>query len=248
MSGDTMSNTRKNCGMHEALVSYLYNEAAPDERLRVEAHLAECFSCKQELVAFERVRGMLQQWQIDEMPVVRVVTEPRRSPLTVLRELFGLTPIWSKALGALAIAMLVLAVMGTEVSIGRGGLSARVDLLHRGRAVAPVSPVTGVNVDDAISAANTEQVRALVNSMVIDSGRRQREDLNAQLVGLESQLLKMRSSDLMKLAQRIREHQTRLKTIEQDIDRREGLDLTDILFSEVPPKPIHSSRDTEGGD
>ncbi|MFY9607212.1 MAG: zf-HC2 domain-containing protein [Blastocatellia bacterium] len=242
-----MSNTRKNCGMHEALVSYLYNEA-PDEHRRVEAHLAECSSCKQELVAFEQVRGMLQQWQIDEMPVVRVVTETSRSRLTVLRELLGLTPIWAKALGALAIAMLVLAVMGTEVSIGRGGLSARVDLLHRGRDVAPVSPVTGVNVDDSVGAINIEQVRGLVDSMLVESDRRQREDLSAQLVGLESQLSKMRSSDLMKLAQRIQEHQTRLKTIELDIDRREGLDLTDILFSDVTTRPVRASQASEGGD
>jgi putative zinc finger protein len=243
-----MSNKTRNCEMREALVSYLYNEAAPDERRRVDAHLAECSSCKQDLVAFEQVRGMLQQWQIDEMPVVRVVTEPRRSPLTVLRELFGLTPIWAKALGVLAIAMLVLAVMGTEVSIGRDGLSARVDLLHRGRDVAPVIPVNGVNGGDAIGTTNIEQVRALVNSMVVDSDRRHREDLNAQLVGIEAQLLKMRSSDLTTLAQRIQEHQARLKTIEQDIDRREGLDLTDILFSEVTTKPVRASQASGGGD
>ena len=36
----------------------------------------------------------------------------------------------------------------------------------------------------------------------------------------------------------------RLKTIEQDIDRREGLDLTDILFSEVS-RP--GGRSTNGG-
>jgi hypothetical protein len=187
---------------------------------------------------------MLQQWQIDEMPVVRVVNEPRRSAFVVLRELFGFTPIWVKALGTIAIAMLVLAVMGTEVSVGRGGLSARIDLLRRGSNVA--SPVIGTDVDKPVSAANIEQLRALVNSLIVDNDRRQREDLNAQLVGLEAQLSKMRSSDLLKLAQRIQEHQARLKTIEQDIDRREGLDLTDILFSEVTTRPVRAI--SEDGD
>lgn len=240
-----MSNTGNNCGMHEALVSYLYNEAAPEERGRVEAHLTGCSGCKQELVAFEQVRGMLQQWQIDEMPVVRVVSKPRKSALALLRELLGLTPVWAKALGTMAAAMLVLAVMGTEVSIGRGGVSARVDLLQRGSNVA--SPV-GSKVDESMSAGNIEQLRALVSSMVVDNDRRQREELNAQLVGLETQVLKMRSSDLMKLAQRIQEHQARLKTIEQDIDRREGLDLTDILFSEVTTRQIRASEVREDGD
>jgi hypothetical protein len=189
---------------------------------------------------------MLQQWQIDEMPVVRVVSEPRKSALAVLRELLGLTPVWAKALGTMAAAMLVLAVMGTEVSIGRGGVSARVDLLQRGSNVAP--PVVVSTVDESMSAGNIEQLRALVSSMVVDKDRRQREELNAQLVGLETQVLKMRSSDLMKLAQRIQEHQARLKTIEQDIDRREGLDLTDILFSEVTTRQIRASEVREDGD
>src|SRR6185436_20362220 len=121
-----MSNKQNtpNCGMHEALVSYLYNEATAEETKSVEAHLTDCAACKQELHSFERVRGMLQQWQLDDLPVVRVVAEPRsseRTMLGVLKELFTLTPVWAKALGAVAMAMLLLAVIGTDVSIGRNG-------------------------------------------------------------------------------------------------------------------------------
>src|SRR5882724_10864435 len=99
-----MSNKQNtpNCDMHEALVSYLYNEATAEETRSVEAHLIECTACKQELHSFERVRGMLQQWQLDDLPVVRVVAErsSHRSMLGVLKELFSLTPVWVKALGA----------------------------------------------------------------------------------------------------------------------------------------------------
>jgi len=88
-----MSNKQEtpNCDMHEALVSYLYDEATAEETSRVEAHLTQCPACKQELHSFERVRGMLQQWQLDDLPVVRVVAErssDQRSMLGVLRELF----------------------------------------------------------------------------------------------------------------------------------------------------------------
>lgn len=241
-----MSDTNKNCNMREALVSYLYNEAPPEEARRVEAHLTECSTCKHDLAAFENVRGLLQQWQIDEMPVVRVVTEPRRSALSLLRELLTLTPIWAKAFGAVAMALLVLAVMGTDVSVGRGGFSARVDLLHRGAAPPPPSSPTNANTGDSTN-ASLEQVRALVNSMIVDSERQQREDIKSQLVGLESQLSNMRSADLVKLAQRIQDHQARLKTIERDIDRREGLDLTDILFSELTNKPSRAGVAAQGG-
>jgi hypothetical protein len=247
--GEEMSNKQKtpNCDMHEALVSYLYNEATPEESGRVQAHLTECAACKQELHSFERVRGMLQQWQLDDLPVVRVVTERasgERSMLAVLKELLSVTPLWAKALGAVAMAMLVLAVIGTDVSVGKGGVSFHADLLRRGQ---NGPPVAGTNAA-LPNASGIEQVRtevkSLVNQLIAESERQQRDEIKAQLVSLESQLQSMHSADLAKLAARIQEQQARLKTIQQDIDRREGLDLTDILFSEAS-KP--SERSTSGG-
>lgn len=248
-----MSNKQKtpNCNMHEALVSYLYNEATSEESRRFEAHLTECPACKLELNSFERVRGMLQQWQLDDLPVVRVVAQRpsgERSMLGVLKELFSLTPVWAKALGAVAMAMLVLAVVGTDISVGRSGFSFHADLLRRDGTVQP-------GVGDAknagpSNAASIEQVRtdvkSLVNQLIAESERQQKDEIRAQLVSLESQLQSMHSADLAKIATRIQEHQARLKTLEQDIDRREGLDLTDILFSEVS-KPTERAA-TGGGD
>src|SRR5260370_9314525 len=120
----TDTNRIFNCNMHEALVSYLYDEASPDEVHQVEAHLKLCSACEQELAAFERVRTMLQQWQLDDMPIVRI-TPPaeRRSALAILKELFTIAPVWVKALGALTAAMLVLAVIGADIRIGHHGFN-----------------------------------------------------------------------------------------------------------------------------
>src|ERR1041384_1208431 len=250
MSGDAMNDKNKptECNMHQALVAYLYNEATAEERALVNAHLTDCASCAQELQAFERVRSMLQQWQIDDLPVVRVVADrpSQQSMLTVLKEAFSITPIWAKALGAVAVAMLVLAIMGTDVRVGSNGVSFHADLLRNRRA----DPANQSDVRQGpISEGSIEQVRAelrsLVNQLIADNERKQKEEINLQLVGLESQLQNMRSADLAKLATRIQEHQQRLKSLEQDIDRREGLDLTDILFSEVA-KP--TERSTGGSD
>jgi hypothetical protein len=253
MGGEEMNDKQKtpNCDMHEALVSYLYNEATPEEGGRVEAHLTECAACKQELHSFERVRGMLQQWQLDDLPVVRVVTERasgERSMLAVLKELLSVTPVWVKAIGAVAMAMLLLAVIGTDVSVGSGGVSFHADLLRHDRNAPPVR--AGDRNTASPNASNIEQVRtevkSLVNQLIAESERQQKDEIKAQLVSLESQLQNMHSADLAKLATRIQEQQARLKTIEQDIDRREGLDLTDILFSETS-KPRERST-TGGGD
>jgi hypothetical protein len=232
-----MSNKQEtsNCEMHEELVSYLYNEATAEESARVTAHLTECTLCKQELHSFERVRGMLQQWQLDDLPVVRIVAQPasgERSMLAALKELLSVTPLWAKAVGAVAMAMVVLAVIGTDVSIGGNGVSFRADILRRNRDVRPA----GAPDIASQGATNLEQVRtelrSLVNQLISDRERQQRDEIKEQLVNLESQLQNMHTADLAKLATRIQDQQARLKTIQQDIDRREGLDLTDILFSD----------------
>ena len=209
-----------NCNMHEALVSYLYDEASDEERGQVEAHLKECLSCKEELEAFNRVRGMLQQWQVDDLPVVRVETTTRRTFLEVLRELFTIMPVWAKAVGAVASVMLVLALLGTEVSIGKQGFSLSADITRSKR-----------------GAVDAEQIRAdlrvMVNDMILASERQQKDELTAKLVAFESQLQNAHQADLVRIAASIEEQRARIRNVERDIDRREGLNLADILFSEL---------------
>ena len=86
-----------------------------------------------------------------------------------------------------------------------------------------------------------------VNQLIAESERQQKDEMKAQLVSLEAQLQNLHSNDLAKIATRIQEHQARLKTLERDIDRREGFDLTDILFSEVS-KPTERTSSGGGGD
>jgi len=164
--------------------------------------------------------------------------------LSVLKELLSVTPIWAKALGAVAMAMLVLAVLGTDVSVGRGGVSLRADLFRRDRTADTINltnaaPTDGNNIEPV-----RNEVKTLVNQLIAESERQQKAEIKTQLVILESQLQSLHSADLTKLTTRIQEQQARLKAIERDIDRREGLDLTDILFSEVS-KP--AERSTSGG-
>jgi Putative zinc-finger len=237
----TDTNKTPNCDMREALVSYLYSEATTEESREVEAHLRGCSSCKQELDGFERVRASLQQWQLDDMPVVRVVSAPPRRPaIAVLKELISVLPLWSKAAGAIAMAVFVFAVMGIEINIGRNGFSMRADLLRRNQVThrdAGDSQVAVASASDAQIEQVRAEVRSLVNAMIVESERERRDELRAQLVSFESQLQNLRSADLARLAARIQEHQSKIRTLERDIDRREGSDLTDILFSDLVNKP-----------
>jgi anti-sigma factor RsiW len=240
--------------MQEAMMAYLYKEASEDETRRFEAHLDECAACRQELAGFERVREQLQQWQVSDLPVVRVAAEPqpsRRPFPAVLKELFAVMPVWVKAASVAAVALIVMAVTGTTVRINRDGFSLSARMIGTSSAGEP-SAVTNPTQTQYASNEQIEQLRAnlaaLVSQKIADSERQQKDELRAQLVSLQSDLQAMRSTELAKIVARVQQHQSRLQTIERDLDRREGSDLTDILFSEMMGRPPHQSNGSGGSD
>src|SRR5215831_12073763 len=227
------------CNKHEDLVSYLYGEVAPDQARRFETHLAVCSWCGDELASFRRVRSALQEWELNDMPIVRVALPPQpRSAGAILKELFGASPLWAKILSAGAAAMLILAVMGTDISIGQGGFHFGTRILGIGSGVQP-KPSPGVaQIADpriAVPTLTAEEIKALVNKQIVDSERAQKEMMSRELARLEGELKNTHSSDFAKLAVRVQEQRDQIKTLQRDIDRREGLDLTDILFSSNGP-------------
>lgn len=237
----TQEKTTPNCKMHEMLVTYLYGETTPEDSLRFESHLLDCPSCKQELSAFESVRASLQLWQLEETLSLRVAVaqsvQPKRSFLSVLKELFMVMPVWAKGLGAIATAMLILAVMGTNISVSKEGFSLRADILRKNQTPAPTAMQTVASAGPKIDPAIVEQIRtdllAEVKKEIATSELVQKEELKTQLVNLQSQLKEMRATDVLKIAARVQEHNAKLRAIERDLDRREGFGLSDILFSEA---------------
>ncbi|MDE3156935.1 MAG: zf-HC2 domain-containing protein [Acidobacteriota bacterium] len=85
----------------ESLIAYLYDEADADARAQVEAHLATCAACRDELDALQGVRRQLTQWAPPERePGFVVMPGSARAPWWVA---------WRVPLQAAA-AVLVLAV------------------------------------------------------------------------------------------------------------------------------------------
>ncbi|MDA1183841.1 MAG: hypothetical protein O2930_04235 [Acidobacteria bacterium] len=53
---------RFQCGDDAALVSYLYDECDPTDRVRIAAHISLCVACEAELAALRSTRGHLASW------------------------------------------------------------------------------------------------------------------------------------------------------------------------------------------
>lgn len=233
--------------MHEALVSYLYDEATPEETRDFRAHLNECSPCRAEYEAFGRVRETLQQWQLEDVPAVRVVARSggeSKGPLSLIKELLAVMPLWSRVLGAAAAAILVLAVMGTEVSVGSGGVSLRFDLLRRDGAQLSPTPRLSEHELENVRA----EIRSIVNTMLVESELKYEAGLSERLASFETQIQSMQSSELARLSARLREAKSRLTALERDVDRRQGLDLTDILFGELIDPSSETTNGRRGSD
>jgi hypothetical protein len=186
---------------------------------------------------------------------VRVVADaqPSRRPfLAVLNELFGVMPLWVKAASVAAVALIMMAVTGTSVRINRDGFSLSARMIGTPSSNEPPAVTTNPVQPQVASNEQIEQLRAnlaaLVSQKIADSERQQKEDLRAQLVSLQSDLQAMRSTELAKIVARVQQHQSRLQTIERDLDRREGSDLTDILFSELMTRPSPHANGSGGSD
>jgi hypothetical protein len=101
------------CGDHEALVTYLYDESTPAERVGVEAHLAICPACAAELGALASTSMQLASWTPPDADLTfKLVSEPRTQKVVIP------APWWQQPLPAWAQAMAALVVFGVGISLG----------------------------------------------------------------------------------------------------------------------------------
>ncbi len=105
------------CSFSAELVAYLYNEMTAAERDGFETHLADCYSCTDELADLSFARLDVYEWHRDEfaeMPTPRIVIPyhetAQASWLDAVRAFFASPAQWAAAGGAFAVAAIVFGV------------------------------------------------------------------------------------------------------------------------------------------
>jgi hypothetical protein len=146
MTTETMS-----CQSKDLLVTYLYEEVTAQERHTVEAHLAECEGCREELASLGGVRQAIARWEAPALRThVRVVSGPEtvRAPRR-----------WWVAAPLAAAAVLVLAagagLANLHIQYGEGGFAVRT-----GWSQTPVLPSTSPAIPQRTSSSAETPWRA----------------------------------------------------------------------------------------
>ena len=107
--------------IRDALLGYLYDECEPDEQERLEAHVATCRTCAEELESLQSVRRTLQAWTPPEfVPGFRVVSR-EEAPKNVSWWRLALEPSWGLAVAATVVLVVGAAIASVEVRYDADG-------------------------------------------------------------------------------------------------------------------------------
>lgn len=136
------------CGNGGALAAYLYNECEPGERKAIEAHLALCATCANEVAALQSTRAQLAEWTPPAAELgFRMVQENSVQEDRASEKSRTVVPWWQQPLPAWAQMAAAALVFATGAALGASWQPAG----------APQSPVVA---SAPVAASDTDLARA----------------------------------------------------------------------------------------
>ena len=155
------------CDDKERLVAFLYGETSDRERAEVEAHLAGCVACAEDVDQLRAVRADLAAWQPPDADLgFRIV----REAVTTSRRWWHV-PAWAPV--AMAAGLLLAWAASVQVEYGNGAIVVRTGWattgaqpsgVARGQA-APATPVAQPASPTASAAMSDADVRAALGAL-----------------------------------------------------------------------------------
>src|SRR5215208_439559 len=107
------------CGDHEALVAYLYDECEAADRNDIAAHVARCASCADEIASLRATRAVLAAWTPPEASLgFRITRTDAREPLAFTPRPGPGGSWWREPLPAWAQAAAAALIFGAGLSLG----------------------------------------------------------------------------------------------------------------------------------
>lgn len=179
------------------LIDYIYKEISESDKTELEAHLALCSTCREELQALQNTSKQLKAWPDINPKFNLVFVEEKTSIQSWVSEHFG----WLKTLflkPGLAIAItcfvifLVLAAFNTQLTYQAGEFKLSMSLFSR-PSQASINPVT-FNEQQLMELQKANL--ALMQKLIISSEIRQRQELIQTIAQLNQKIDAQRLNDL----------------------------------------------------
>ena len=114
------------CDDKPTLIAYLYGEVDQETRQAVDAHLASCAACEQEVTALGDARSDLGLWIPPEVELdFKIVKKSELPAATVLRPVqwWRTVPAWAQAAAAILVLAAGAAIANVRVASGPDGFS-----------------------------------------------------------------------------------------------------------------------------
>lgn len=217
------------CEEKDTLIAFLYDEVDPSDRERVEAHLAGCAACRDEVESLRGVRATLADWAPSTRALgFRLVqTDPAEARQ---RRWWWPLPAWAQAAAAVLILGVAAGLANLDVTMGSGGVNVRtgwrrqpaapatmategptrpwrVDLvaleerLRKDFTVRPVLPDTLDSSRPAAGRAAVDEDRLLasVRALLAESEQRQQRELALRVAQLQRDIDGQRRADLRRI-------------------------------------------------
>ena len=227
-TGETRMNDIFQCGDSAALVAYLYDECAPDERALITAHLKGCATCASEIDALSATRRTLAAWTPPELALgFRITREDEPRPAKVLEPKIAW---WRAPLPAWAQAAAALVIFGVGLSVGAARNSAPEQAAKR-RPCAPFqsrpsrpfpacretisrssssdsrrssrSSGPRLSATPVVARGSDEALLAQVKTLIEQSEENQRRDFTVRMVDIAGNIETQRRVDLASVRQQI---------------------------------------------
>jgi hypothetical protein len=211
---------RFSCGDHDALVSYLYDECEPQERLAIGAHVAVCEGCAEELGSLGTTRERLGGWRPPDVQLgFRVVSDVASSKVP------GSSRRWQRPMPAWAQAAAAVVVFATGVTLGvRRGATTSTPPRELSAAVssAEASGATASAVTRGDLSALEQRLRGEIARMRVASGPGQASPGDSDVL--------QRVRAMIEDSERRQQRELALRTSEvmRDFDAQRRVDLTRI--------------------
>lgn len=213
------------CDDREKLIAYLYDEADASERRQMDAHLAGCAECREELRSFRSVRQDLLAWDV---PAHESVWKPFATPM--ITPWYRQVPAWGLAAAAMLVFGIGLAGGFAARALAAGPMATQAQVQPSPQPVL-VAPPVGATPEqvraleeriasfervlaDRVSltsaqptAANASLTRADLDSLLKETEGRINERTARKLVSMLVDMEKQRARDMVAVTQQISEAQ-----------------------------------------